>query len=205
MKKFSQNFVNKAIFLFVILLVAFPGCKKEELKSPPTLDKQVFFSIRMDGIDYATYGYVDQSAAIPFGGPTLTKSVDLDIAGKQFTKITLLANNIYGRPVSNPTKSDSLQLGNCTLKTAMEKQGNDLLGVYNSFTGYLSEQKIMNNAYEEFYLGGGASNLIIDREVTHPVNKAKMIEGHCILWIYTSAGGTYKEFYASGNFRMYVK
>ena len=203
MKKISHNLDNKAIFLFVILLAAFTGCKKEEINTQPTLDKQVFFSIRMDGIDYATYGYIDQYAATPYGGPTLTKTEELDIAGRTYTKITLLANNNYVRPVSNPAKSDSLPLGNCTLKMAMQKEGSDLLGVYHSFAGFLTDQKITNNAYEEYYVGG-VGDLTIDRELTHPVNKAKMIEGHCFLRIYTTAGGFYKEFNASGTFRMYL-
>ena len=164
----------------------------------PVIDKQSFFTIQFDSKEYTSYGYYDDASSKPYGGPTLTQTIGVDIFGKTVSNIVLEAGDLYKGEI-NP-----ISLGNCNLKLSLEKRDVDLLGIYSGLTGDLSEQSINQNTIEELYFDNNWMRLTIDRIVQHPSNKAEMVEGHISCLLYKCFGG-FRILPCAGNFRMYLK
>jgi hypothetical protein len=191
--------MRSVLQLTILCVSVISGCKKDDIGQSPVIDKVAFVAIKIDGVDYISYGYTANNPSDPYGGPFLQHTNVT--TGVPMSLITLTASKTY-QPAGS-SNSNTLQLGNCDLHMVLIKDNLDLIGNYTIFVGGYQEQTINRNSIEEAYFDSRAMMLTIERVINHPKNNARMVEGRLsgLVFKSSSAGISLP---VSGNFRMYI-
>ena len=100
----------------------------------PVIDKTVFFTIKIEGVDYTSYGYTSNNRLGSLWRTNISHT-KCRITGLPMSKIILTASKVYQPGGSSNT--NTIQLGNCDLHIALQKDNVDIIGEYTTFIGRL--------------------------------------------------------------------
>ncbi len=200
MTTLSRTFAIIGTLTSVLFVMSCSKDSPDQKVQTNQVDKYMFFTIKIEGKEYTSYGYLNKVTPSSNQGPTLSHYSYQDSAGNQIVSTTI---NVYDLAFDLSAGGSLLtSLGDCDVVLKMTKADQGLAGTYN-IRGDENFIHVGDGADTLRYaIDSSGLSLTVKTEGRHPNTYHKTIEGSlsCKLFRYSNPS---KLIPASGTFRMY--
>ncbi len=165
------------------------------------VDKYMFFTIKIDGKEFTSYGYSNKTTPSSNTGPTLDHYSYQDSAGNP-----IVLTNVFVSTIAMDFSSGGslfTSLGDCGLNLKMTKTDQGLAGTYN-IRGDQNFIRVGNGAdTAQYAIDSSGLSLTVKTEGRHQNTYHKTVEGSFSCKLVQNSNPA-KLIPASGTFRMYI-